>query len=84
MLAMHDSNINFISYNVKEIQNYYKRNKIFNYLSKNVNPNVLIFLQETHSSSEQEKTILRGSSSFLVTKVTLVNLTLMGQKKFPY
>ena len=52
---MDNGNISLISYNVKGIQNYHKRNKIFDYLRKNVNPNGLIFLQETHSSSKEEK-----------------------------
>ena len=52
---MDDGNINLISYNVKGIQNDHKRNETFDYLRKNVNPNCLIFLQETHSSSKEEK-----------------------------
>ena len=49
MVAMGYGNINTISYNIKWIQKYHKRNKIFDSLRKNVNPNGLIFLQEKDS-----------------------------------
>ena len=74
MVAIDNCDINLISYNVNGIQNYHKRNKIFDYLRNNVNPNGLIFLQETHFSSKEEKngrTILRGNSFFLMAKLTL-------------
>lgn len=47
-------NINTISYNIKGIQKYHKRNKIFDSLKKNVNPNGLIFLQEKDSSFKEK------------------------------
>ena len=43
MVAMDDRNINLISLNVKGVQTYHKRNKIFDYLRENVNPYGLIF-----------------------------------------
>ena len=48
------TDINFISNNVKGIQNSLKRLDIFNYLKENMSFNSALFLQETHSSSKDE------------------------------
>ena len=48
-------NINFLSNNVKGISSTNKRIKLFEYLKKYVAPNGFIFLQETHSSINDEK-----------------------------
>ena len=48
------TDINFISNNVKGIQNSLKRLDIFNYLKENMSFNGALFLQETHSSSKDE------------------------------
>ena len=45
---------NFISNNVKGIENSLKRLKTFNYLKENISSNGVLFLQETHSSSKDE------------------------------
>ena len=44
--------INFISNNVRGIQNSLKRLKISNYLKENISSNDVLFLQETHFSSK--------------------------------
>ena len=46
---------NFISNNVKRRQNSLKRIKIFEYLKNNLGSNRFLLLQETHSSSADEK-----------------------------
>ena len=53
MLIM-SSNYNFISYIVKGIKASEKRLKLFEYLKNNINDNGFIFLQETHSLSNDE------------------------------
>ena len=50
-----NSKYNFISSNVKGIKVSEKRLKLFEYLRNNINNNELIFLQETHSSSNDEQ-----------------------------
>ena len=52
---MASDNLSFISYNVKGIQQSSKRIKVFEYLKNNSLPNDFVFLQETHSSIEDEK-----------------------------
>ena len=42
--------LQFISYNVKGLQNSLKRIKIFEYLKNNLGSKGFLFLQETHSS----------------------------------
>ena len=72
MVAMDDRNINLISLNVKGVQTYHKRNKIFDYLRENVNPYGLIFLQETHYSSKEEKKWEDNfKGQFFLSKLTL-------------
>ena len=44
----------FFSNNVKEIKVSEKRLKLFEYLNNNINGNSFIFLQETHSLSNDE------------------------------
>ena len=46
---------NFISNNVKGICSSEKRLKIFEYLKNNVHHNGFVFLQETHSLTQDEK-----------------------------
>ena len=48
------TDINFISNNVKGIQNSLKRLKIFNSLKEKASYNGILFLQETHSSSKDK------------------------------
>ena len=48
------TNNNFISNNVKGIENSLKRLKTFNYLKENISSNGVLFLQETLSSSKDE------------------------------
>ena len=45
---------NLISNNVKGVQSYRKRLKIFEYLKIKSGPNGILFLQETHSTKENE------------------------------
>ena len=45
---------NLISNNVKGVQSYRKRLKIFEYLKNKSGPNSILFLQETHSTKENE------------------------------
>ena len=49
-----NGNYNFISHNIKGIKAYEKRLKFFEYLRNNINENGFIFLQETHSLSNDE------------------------------
>ena len=49
-----NGNYNFISNNVKGIKASEKRLKLFEYLKNNINDNGFIFLQETHSLSNDE------------------------------
>ena len=49
------TDINFISNNVKGIQNSLKTLKIFNYLKDKIPYNGALFLQETYSSSKDLK-----------------------------
>ena len=46
--------LQFISNNVKGLQNYLKRIKIFEYLKSDLVSNEFLFLQETHSSLADE------------------------------
>ena len=46
---------NFISNNVKEIPSSVKRLKSFEYLKKNIHHNDFVFLQETHSFTQDKK-----------------------------
>ena len=52
---MNDNKLCFISNNVKGIQANHKRIKLFEYLRKHVIPNGFVFLQETHSTKNDEK-----------------------------
>ena len=52
---MNCDNLKFISNNVKGIQKSEKRIKIFEYLKNSISPNGFIFLQEIHSSVNDEK-----------------------------
>ena len=68
-------NINFLSNNVKGISSTNKRIKLFEYLKKYVAPNGFIFLQETHSSINDEKSgkmNLKENYFFHMAKQTLV------------
>ena len=47
-------NFNFLCNNVKGLQTYKKRLKLFNYFKNKIFPNGIIFLQETHSTKENE------------------------------
>ena len=49
-----NGNYNFISNNVKGIKASEKRLKLLQYLKNNINDNGFIFLQETHSLSNDE------------------------------
>ena len=52
---MRSDNLKFILKNRKGIQKLGKRIKIFEYLRNSISPNGFIFLQETHSSIDDEK-----------------------------
>ena len=52
---MASDNLGFISYNVKGIQQSSNRIKVFEHLKNSSLPNSFDFLQETHSSVEDEK-----------------------------
>ena len=55
MLKMLSDSIRFISNNVKGIQSFKKRIKIFKYLKKGITSCGFIFLLETHSTIHDEK-----------------------------
>ena len=59
MLKMLSNSIGFISNNVKGIQSFEKRIKIFGYLKKAITSCGFIFLQETHSTIHDEKKMER-------------------------
>ena len=52
---MNSDNLKFISNNVNGIQKSEKRIKIFEYIKNGISSNGFIFLQETHSSVDDEK-----------------------------
>ena len=59
--------LQFISNNVKGLQNSLKRIKIFEYLKNSLGPSGFLFLQETHSCLADEKgyaTELKGPILF--------------------
>ena len=51
------SNLNFLSNNVKGLQSTKKRLKLFNFLKNKIGPKVILFLKETYFSVETEKWI---------------------------
>ena len=51
---MSSINFNLISNNVKGLQPYKMQLKIFKYLKNKSGPNGILFLQETHSTKENE------------------------------
>ena len=53
-MSIMNGNYNFISNNVKGIKASEKRLKLFEYLKNKINGNGFIFLQETHSLSNDE------------------------------
>ena len=53
-MSVMKGNYNFISNNVKGIKASEKWLKLFEYLKNNINDNGFIFLQETHSLSNDE------------------------------
>ena len=53
-MSIMNCNYNFISNNVKGIKASEKRLKLFAYPKNNINDNGIIFLQETHSLSNDE------------------------------
>ena len=70
-----NGNYNFISNNVKGIKASEKRLKLFEYLKNNINDNGFIFLQETHSLSNDElkwKDEFGGPLFFHMEKASLV------------
>ena len=54
VMSIMNGNYNFISNNVKGIEASEKRLKLFEYLKNNINDYGIIFLQETHSLSNDE------------------------------
>ena len=52
---MNSDNLKFISNNVRGIQKSEKRIKIFEYLKNSISPHGFIFLQEIHTSVDDEK-----------------------------
>ena len=68
-------NLQFISNNVKRLQNSLKRVKIFEYLKNNLGSNGFLFLQETHSFLPDGKkwaNELKEPIFFHMVKLTLV------------
>ena len=53
-LWLMDDNITLLSNNVWGIENSHKKIKLFQYLKKNASPTVILFLQGTHSSGNDE------------------------------
>ena len=53
-MSIMNDNYSFISNNVKRIKAVEKRLKVFEYLKNNIDNNGFIFLQETHSLSNDE------------------------------
>ena len=53
-MSIMNGNYNFISNNAKGIKASEKQLKLFEYLKNNINNNGFIFLQETHSLSNDE------------------------------
>ena len=81
MLKMLSNSICFISNNVKGIQSFEKRTKIFEYLEKAIASYGFIFLQETHSTIHDEKKWndeLRENSFSHMVKVILAELLLVS------
>ena len=54
---MNRNNLNFVCNNVKGLQGKDKRIKIFKYLKNCISSNGFVFLQETHSSLNDEKIV---------------------------
>ena len=64
---MDDINFNFVSNNVKGLQSSKKRLKLFEYFRNKISPNGIVFLQETHSTKNNEikwKDEFRGNLYF--------------------
>ena len=87
-MSIMNGNYNIISNNVKGIKASEKGLKSFEYLRKNINNNGFIFLQETHSSSNDGFSILFEKNSisffFFFSKAILVmwQWATVGQKLF--
>ena len=84
---MNSDNLKFILNNVKGIQKSEKRIKIFEYLKNSISPNGFIFLQETHSSVDDEKRWcdeLNGNLYFSHRKTNLGGVAIghVGSKSF--
>ena len=84
---MNSDNLKFILNNVKGIQKSEKRIKIFEYLKNSISPDGFIFLQETHSSVDDEKRWcdeLNGNLYFSHGKTNLggVAIGYVGSKSF--
>ena len=82
---MNSDNLKFISNNVKGIQKSEKRIKIFEYLKNSITPNGFIFLQETHSSVDDEKrwcNELNGNLCFSLGKTNSCGVGFVGSKSF--
>ena len=74
-MSIMNGNYNFISNNVKGIKASEKRLKLFEYLKNNISDNGFIFLQETHSLSNDElkwKNEFGGPLFFHMEKAILV------------
>ena len=54
-MSIVNGNYSFISNNVNELKASEKRLKLFEYLRNNINNNGFMFLQETHSLSNDEQ-----------------------------
>ena len=70
---MNTNNLNFVSNNVKGLQGRDKRIKLFEYLKNCISSNGFVFLQDTHSSLNVEKSgpmNSRISYFFLMVKPT--------------
>ena len=74
---MSNNNLKFVTNNVKGLQSTHKRLKMFEYFRNVLSPNGIIFLQETHSSINDEKNWCDwGTVFFLMEEPILVALLL--------
>ena len=64
---MDDLSFDILSWNVRGLEDYQKRRKLFNWVKKHTSKNAIVFMQETHSSDKagkQWEQLWRGSIKF--------------------
>ena len=60
-------NFDILSWNIRGLEDYQKRCKLFNWVKKHKSKNAIVFMQETHSSDKtgkQWEQLWRGSIKF--------------------